>query len=88
MLSDALSYIKLKNTDNECLCYWAQVILLLIKIDLTILEELLHKFWNVNNTEYIAALGSEAAEKLLNKLIWAGYQKNKLAQEIVAVLQD
>jgi hypothetical protein len=43
-----------------------------------ILEELLYKFWNVNNTEYIAALGPEAAEKSLNKLIWAEYQKNKL----------
>jgi hypothetical protein len=64
-----LSDIKLKNADNEYLCYWAQVILLLIKINLIILEELLYKFWNVNNTEYVAALGPKAAEKSLDKLI-------------------
>jgi hypothetical protein len=49
---------------------------------------LLYKSQNVNNTEYIIALGSEAAEKSLNKLIQAKYQENKLAQEIVAALQD
>jgi hypothetical protein len=40
----------------------------------------------VNNTEYVAVLGPEAAEKSLDKLIQAEYQKNKLAQEIVAAL--
>jgi hypothetical protein len=34
-----------------------------------ILEELLHESWNANDTEYVVALGPEAAEKSLNKLI-------------------
>jgi hypothetical protein len=38
-----------------------------------ILKELLHESWNANNTEYVAALGPEAAEKSLNELIQAGY---------------
>jgi hypothetical protein len=91
VLSDTLSWlsgIKSKNTDDEYLCHWAQVILPPAKIDSIILEELLYKSQNVNNTEYMAALGPEAAEKSLNKLIWAGYQENELAQEIVAALQD
>jgi hypothetical protein len=40
----------------------------------------------MNDTEYVAALGPKAAEKSLNELIQAGYQENKLAQEIVAAL--
>ena len=91
VLPDTLSWLsdtKLKNTDNKHLCHWAQVILPLVKIDPMILEELLYESQNANDTEYVAALGPEAAEKLLNKLIQAKYQKNKLAQEMVAALQD
>jgi hypothetical protein len=49
---------------------------------------LLYKSQNANNTEYVAALGPEAAEKSLDELIQAGYQENELVQEMVAALQD
>ena len=38
--------------------------------------------------EFIAALDPKIAKKLLNQLIWLGYQKNKLIKDIVAALYN
>ena len=38
--------------------------------------------------EFIAALDPEIAKKLLDKLIWLKYQKNKFIRDIVAALYN
>jgi hypothetical protein len=38
-----------------------------------ILEELLYKFRNFNDVEFIAALNPKIAKKSLDELIWLGY---------------
>ena len=53
-----------------------------------ILEELLRKFYNFNNMEFIATLDPKIAKKILNKLIQLGYQENKLIKNIVAALYN
>jgi len=90
MLFNALSWLlgtKPKEVNNKCLYYWAQVIILPQKVDFAILKELLHKFCNFNNVEFITTLDSEIAKKKsLNKLIQSGYQKNKQAKDIITAL--
>ena len=91
MFSNTLSWLpgtKPKDADNKCLCYWAQVIILLQKVDPVILEELLHKSYNLNNVEFIAALDPKIAKKSLDKLIWLGYQENKQARDMAAALHN
>jgi len=38
--------------------------------------------------EFIAALDPKIAEKLLDELIWLGYQENELVRDIVAALYN
>jgi hypothetical protein len=47
-----------------------------------------YKSHNFNNIEFIATLDPKIAEKSLDKLIWLGYQENKLIKDIVAALYN
>ena len=38
--------------------------------------------------EFVAALDPKIAKKLLNKLIWLGYQENKITKDIVMALYN
>jgi len=49
---------------------------------------LLYESYNSNNAEFIAALDPKIAEKLLDKLIWLGYQENKPVRDIVTALRN
>jgi len=77
-----------KDANNKHLRHQAQVIIPPQKVNPIILEELLHKSYNSNDIEFVAALDPKIAKKLLDELIWLGYQENELIRDIVAALYN
>ena len=62
------------------------VILLLRKIDPTILEKLLSEYRNQSIKDFIVVIDPEPKKKTLKELIKNAYKENKLTRDILAVL--